>query len=216
MLARELEAICEPPRERMMRAPSPAPAPKPQTLPVPVKQARRAPSPPPARKRSAWRNVLVIVLSAAITGAAAYLALGPKIFRPIVKVEARSVPPRAVSEPARAPALAPVRSAPPAALSRESEDALIERASNQMKHGDGAGARAVYEVLAHYGSPKGAFSLAETYDPAVLARRPARGLDPDMAMARQWYSKAAELGSMTAYARLKEIDKQGGSRRHGG
>ncbi len=103
----------------------------------------------------------------------------------------------------------PATAAPAVALSRTTEEALLERASNQMTHGDGAGARAVYEVLAHYGSPRGAFSLAETYDPAALAMRPARGLTPDVKLAREWYSRAAELGNMTAYERLKEIDKAG-------
>jgi hypothetical protein len=210
MLARELQAISEPPRERMTQAPSPPPAaPRVQTLPVLVKKARPVSPPAPARKRSAWRNVLVTLVSASITVASSYLVLGPKILHPVLNAEAVNFMPRAASEPAPAP----VKSAPTVVLSRETEDALLERASNQMAHGDGAGARAVYEVLAHYGSPKGAFSLAETYDPAVLAKRPARGLEPDMALAREWYSKAAELGSMTAYARLKEFDRQGGERR---
>jgi hypothetical protein len=208
MLARELQAVYEPPREPMMRAPAPPAATRrPQTLPVPVKKVRRAPAPAP--KRSAWRNILVAAVSAVITGAAIYVVLGSK--NPSLAPKAKAVDVRA--RVASAPVPAPVRSATAVVLSRDTEDALMERASNQMRHGDGSGARAVYEVLAHYGSPKGAFSLAETYDPAVLAKRPARGLAADMAMARQWYSKAAELGSMTAYARLKELDRQGGSRR---
>lgn len=208
MLARELQAVCEPPQERVRPSPPPVAAPKPpQTLPVPVKQVRRAPEPAPLRKRSAWRNVLVIVVSAGVTGAAAYPVLGPKAFN------LKAPPVEASARAAGIPDAAPVKSAPPVALSRQTEDALMERASNQMRHGDGAGARAVYEVLAHYGSPTGTFSLAATYDPAILAKRPTKGLAPDLAMARQWYSKAAELGSMTAYARLKEIDRQDGSRR---
>jgi TPR repeat protein len=130
---------------------------------------------------------------------------------PVRKLEAATL-----ASPARMearPAPAPAKIAPAVVLSRATEDSLMDRASSQMTHGDGAGARAVYEVLAHYGSPKGAFSLAETYDPAFLATRPARGLAPDLALAREWYSKAAELGNMAAYARLKELDRQGGSRR---
>jgi hypothetical protein len=70
MLARELQALTEPPRGRMTRAPSPAVAPRPQTLPVPVKQVRPAFAPPAPRKRSAWRNLLAVIVSALITGAA--------------------------------------------------------------------------------------------------------------------------------------------------
>jgi hypothetical protein len=211
MLARELQALAEPPRERITRAPSPAAAPRPQTLPVPVKKARPAFTPPARPKRSAWRNILAVVFSAVITGAAIYLVVGPKIFSPVRKLEAVTV---TVAPAARAEAVpAPAKIAPAVVLSRATEDSLMERASSQMLHGDGGGARAVYEVLAHYGSSKGAFSLAETYDPAVLTKRPARGLAPDLALAREWYSKAAELGSMAGYARLKELDRQGGSRR---
>ena len=108
---------------------------------------------------------------------------------------------------------APVQAAASVTLSRATEQTLLERASAQLTHGDGPGARAVYEALAHYGSARGAFSLAETYDPNVLAREPACKLTPDLRLAREWYSKAAELGSMNAYDRLKALEMQAALRR---
>jgi hypothetical protein len=176
-----------------------------QTLPEPP-VAKSAPL--PRRKRSGWRNMLAVACSAFITAAASYLFIDLKGLAGVQIADAINV-----SNPSMEPAPAPARSAPTVTLGRATEDALLERASNQMIHGDGVGARAVYEVLAHYGSPKGAFNLAETYDPAALARRPARGLAPDIRLAREWYAKAAELGSPDASERLKNLDSPGSMRR---
>jgi hypothetical protein len=90
-------------------------------------------------------------------------------------------------------------------LSRATEQVLLERASTQLNRGDIAGARIIYEMIAQYGSPQGAFGLAETYDPVVLARHMIRGLKPDPHLARVWYEKAAELGSGDASQRLKGL-----------
>ncbi len=84
----------------------------------------------------------------------------------------------------------------------------MERASYQMANGDGPGGRAVFEVLASHGSMRGAFALAETYDPAKLARHADWRLMPDIRLARQWYKKASELGSVSAYERLRDLDKR--------
>jgi TPR repeat protein len=69
------------------------------------------------------------------------------------------------------------------------------------------GARAAYETAAQHGSALGAFGLAETYDPNVLARRRILGLKPDPALARTWYEKAAKLGNAEASQRLKKLTK---------
>ena len=84
----------------------------------------------------------------------------------------------------------------------------MERASYQLRHGDGEGGRAVFEVLASHGSPRGAFALAETYDPGKLAQHADWRLKPDIRLARQWYNKASELGSLPAYERLRDLDKR--------
>ncbi len=155
--------------------------------------------------------MLAIACSTFITGAAGYLFIDLKGLSGVETAEAVNVA-RATMQPAPAS----TRGVATVTLSGATEQALLERASNQMTHGDGLGARAVYEVLAHYGSPKGAFNLAETYDPASLARRPARGLAPDIRLAREWYAKAAELGSPSASERLKDLEGPGDLRRHSG
>ncbi len=88
----------------------------------------------------------------------------------------------------------------------------MDRASYQLKHGDGEGGRAVYEVLASHGSLRGALALAETYDPAKLAQNAEWRLTPDVHVARAWYKKASELGSLPAYERLKDLDRRTASR----
>lgn len=84
----------------------------------------------------------------------------------------------------------------------------MERASYQLKHGDGEGGRAVFEVLANHGSPRGALALAETYDPAKLAQHTDWRLKSDVRVAREWYKRASELGSLAAYERLRDLDKR--------
>ena len=92
-------------------------------------------------------------------------------------------------------------------LSRATEEAALERASYQLSHGDGAGARKTYQAIAQSGSPRGAFGLAETYDPNMPARHRVWGLKSDPRLARKWYRKAAGLGSADASKRLKELDR---------
>jgi TPR repeat protein len=88
-----------------------------------------------------------------------------------------------------------------------SDDALLTQAFYKLGRGDGLGARAAYETVAQHGSALGAFGLAETYDPNVLARRRILGLKPDPSLARFWYERAAKLGNLEASKRLKRLAK---------
>ena len=94
-----------------------------------------------------------------------------------------------------------------AVANRSTEDALLERASYQLKHGDGDGGRAVFEALASHGSLRAAFALAESYDPAKLSQHSGWRLRSDIRLARRWYKKASELGSVAAYERLRDLEK---------
>ena len=53
-----------------------------------------------------------------------------------------------------------------------------------------------------------ALTLGETYDPVVLKRLGVIGLSGDTAQARDWYRKAAELGSADAPQRLEQLANQ--------
>jgi TPR repeat protein len=48
-----------------------------------------------------------------------------------------------------------------------------------------------------------AIALGATYDPTVLARMRAVGIDADVVKARFWYQKAVSLGSTEAKRRLE-------------
>jgi TPR repeat protein len=71
-----------------------------------------------------------------------------------------------------------------------------------MASGDVVAARMVFQLVAEAGEASAAFALAETYDPSVLDKLPTTGVQPDVALARQWYEKAKELGSPAAPGRL--------------
>ena len=55
-----------------------------------------------------------------------------------------------------------------------------------------------------------ALMLGATFDPLFLHRvHPAVGIAPDIAQARQWYEKAAELGSDAASQELEKLAQPG-------
>jgi len=86
-----------------------------------------------------------------------------------------------------------------------SDDELLAQAASRLQSGDLQGARTAYKVVAGRGNMRGAFSLAQTYDPGFLAARRIRGSKPDPNLARRWYEKAAKLGDQEASKRLKEL-----------
>jgi TPR repeat protein len=51
--------------------------------------------------------------------------------------------------------------------------------------------------------------LGKTFDPLFLHEVGAIGFQPDIAQSRQWYEKAAELGSDAAAQRLANIAQTG-------
>jgi TPR repeat protein len=86
------------------------------------------------------------------------------------------------------------------------EEALLKKGALLLKNGDVSAARLNFENLALRGSSKGAFALAQSYDPAVLHSMEIAGLRPDMAKAKEWYTKAAALGDQEAARRLSVLN----------
>jgi TPR repeat protein len=75
-----------------------------------------------------------------------------------------------------------------------------------MANGDIIAARMMFQRAAKAGDPAGAFALAETYDPMVLSRLHLRGgITPDVALARSWYERAMQLGSVAAPDRIVKL-----------
>ncbi len=94
---------------------------------------------------------------------------------------------------------------PPRRIDPDELAALMKRAKGLMDVGDIASARLLLERAAGAHEAKAALLLAQTYDPAVLGTPDMRSITPDPAMARSWYRKAAELGSVEAQQRLAQM-----------
>jgi hypothetical protein len=85
---------------------------------------------------------------------------------------------------------------------------LLKRGEELLASGEVAAARSMFRRLADSGDAQAALALAETYEPLTLDRLGAKGLAPDIAMARAWYGKAKELGSAEAQRRLDVLASQ--------
>ena len=96
-------------------------------------------------------------------------------------------------------------SAPLRRLDREETAYLLKRGEELVAAGQLGPARLVLRRAAEAGDSDAAFALAITYDPILLRARVVFGVAPDNAMARAWYEKAKELGSMDASRRLEAI-----------
>ena len=89
----------------------------------------------------------------------------------------------------------------------EMSAALTKRARSLLALGDVSAARLLLERAANAQDGAAAFLLAQTYDPTVLGATDTRSIVPDPAMARDWYRKAASLGSVSAQQRLARTQK---------
>jgi hypothetical protein len=75
-----------------------------------------------------------------------------------------------------------------------------------VTYGEVTAARKMFERVAEAGEAAGAFALAETYDPLVLGQLHLRErIVPDVALARTWYERARDLGSLEARDRISRL-----------
>lgn len=108
-------------------------------------------------------------------------------------------PPQAVS-----PSVSPPR--PVAAEDASVTAAKMKIGVELMTYGEVSAARVMFQRAAEAGEGAGAFALAETYDPLVLgALRLREGIVPDVALARTWYERARDLGSLEARDRISRL-----------
>jgi hypothetical protein len=155
--------------------------PRPPTMP-PVAAARPAPPPPP-----------VAAPSPPPVPAPAPVAVAPAVVAPVAVTPPPTPAPVAVAAPAAAPR-----------LDRDEVNAMLARARTFLSSGDVAAARVVLRRAAASDDPQAALALGGTYDPIVLKKL---GIifHADPAQARDWYLKAAALGSVDASARLQQL-----------
>lgn len=111
------------------------------------------------------------------------------------------------SEPKMTPALPASEAASPAGPMPDRDEiaALIARGRSYFAAGDVAAARLLLRRAAVEGDSRAALALGGTYDPIVLKELGAIGFAGDPAQARDWYRRAAELGSADAPQRLEQL-----------
>ena len=95
--------------------------------------------------------------------------------------------------------------APSKTLDAETLTPLLARAKKMLALGDIGASRLLLERAANAQDATAAFLLARTYDPTVLGSPDTRTITPDARMARDWYRKAAGLGSSEAQKRLTQL-----------
>jgi hypothetical protein len=160
--------------------------------PVPVRLASTEPSPPATQTTVGVR-----------TSTPAAMAAPTRDEIAAALRSAHQSPPEIRQPPAAAPAALaapPARHLPPDELAT-----LLKRAKGLIEIGDIAPARLLLERAADAQEASAALMLAQTYDPAVLGKQDMRSITPDPAMARDWYQKAAQLGSLDAKQRLAQM-----------
>ena len=176
------------------------------TTPPPATPAPAAATPPPAAPAP-----VVAAPPPAASPPAAIAPMPPPVAPPPVMAAA---PPPAASVPApkaAAPAIpAPVLAPPPpvstvATPDRDEVASLLARARTYLSAGDVAAARLVLRRAAERDDPQAALALGGTYDPTVLKRLGIVNFQADPAMARDWYRRAAQLGSADATLRLEQL-----------
>ncbi len=144
-----------------------------------------------------------------LTDGAGVAPAGPA--RPVSLAAAQtSVVPSAPVQPSPVqPALVPVTPPPPASADptadRDEIAALLARSRTYLAAGDVAAARLVLRRAVEQGDSQAALALGSTYDPLVLKRLGVISFAADPAQAREWYSRAAELGSTDAPQRIEQL-----------
>jgi len=82
---------------------------------------------------------------------------------------------------------------------------IMKRAKSLLASGDIPPARLLLERAADAQEPAAALMLAQTYDVQVLGTRDVRNINADPNAARNWYRRAAQLGSAEAQRRLSQL-----------
>jgi hypothetical protein len=111
-------------------------------------------------------------------------------------------PPASSTVPATSAAPRPQPASP---LPSDEAASLLKRGQDLIAAGDIASARLMLTLVAEAGNAEACFILAGTFDPAVLAKLRAIGVQGDPVKARNWYTRAAELGSREASQRLQAL-----------
>ncbi len=175
-----------PAQSPVLEPPAPAAPPPPQLIAPPVPVERPAPPPPQV-------------------AAPVPVPLPPQTAAPPKPAQPASTEPSApaaVQPPATARPKSPPAPNPEAAKRAQT---YVSRGQTHLKDGDIASARLFLQRAAEDGLAEAALVMGGTFDPNEIAKMRAVSIKPDLAEARRWYERAAELGSGEAIDRLKRL-----------
>jgi hypothetical protein len=86
---------------------------------------------------------------------------------------------------------------------------LMDRGDQHLLEGKIASARRFYQLAADIGWPEGALAIARTYDAEFLKRFPiVGGIQPNAALAKQWYDTAREISLRPLPPDLQSVNKK--------
>jgi hypothetical protein len=178
-----------------------APAPIAAEAPAPAPVAAEAPAPAPV---AAATTVKLVHESEAVAPSLPTVMALPALPAALATQNAPQPGPQT-------PALAPQQPSKPQApantlvLSADEVAMLLNRGKADLADGDISAARLLLRRAADAGSAEAALTLGSTFDPLVIARLGAFGVQADVAKAREWYQRAAALGSDVASAQLARL-----------
>ena len=123
-----------------------------------------------------------------------------------------SAMPATMPSPPAAPAVSPNATTAPADAATPPIDeteiaAMIKRGKALLTSGDIVSARLLLRRAADAGNAEAALALGATFDPLVIRQLGAVGMTPDPAQAKQWYRRAATLGSASAMGQLANLEQ---------
>jgi hypothetical protein len=124
---------------------------------------------------------------------------------PVVPVAVQPSPPPPM---ASVPPPAPVAAVPAASgLTPAMVQTLLSRGSTLFASGDVSAARLLFQRAAAAGNASAATRVGETFDPDVLARIGAVGIQGDVEAAASWYRQAITLGDAEARPLLARLER---------
>ncbi|MGB3743294.1 MAG: SEL1-like repeat protein [Xanthobacteraceae bacterium] len=135
----------------------------------------------------------------------AVVAVAPLPTASVNAIAVTPVPAQTIAPPPAQPVPRP-DNRPTVRLDSGELEMLVKRGNEFIANGDLAAARLLLRRGAEAGSAEAALALGATFDPVVMQRLGAIGTTPDITQARQWYQRAAELGSSAASQRLAGLD----------
>jgi hypothetical protein len=188
------------------------------SLPGPNKAGRILPPDPPAAAVAVNPGNPVKLVEVRTTtggptlneGFLAMAAPAPAVLPSVAAAEPAPVPGPQALEPAPAPASPRAQPGPATTVHLDTAEiaAMVKRGKDFLLTGDLASARLLLRRAAEGGSAEAALALGATFDPLVIRRLGAIGAAPDIAQARQWYQRAADLGSAAAMGQLAKLEQQ--------